>query len=113
MNWPQIEAIVYGEEGNPQTILGRHYVSTYTLYQTFIPDAELVTLCISDDKKTYPMELADEAGFYAIAIVGKDKRDYKYKVTYKDKTTKTIHDPYVFDTSLDKNTANLFLNTKY
>ena len=27
MSWPQIEAIVYGQEGNPQTILGRHYVS--------------------------------------------------------------------------------------
>jgi len=106
MSWPQIEAIVYGEEGNPQTILGRHYVSTYTLYQTFIPAAESVTLCISDDKKTYPMELADEAGFFAVAIVGKDKRDYVYKVVYKDGRTQTIHDPYVFDTKLSKELIN-------
>ena len=33
MSWPQIEAVVYGEEGNPQTILGRHNISAYTLYQ--------------------------------------------------------------------------------
>lgn len=106
MSWPQIEAIVYGEEGNPQTILGRHYVSTYTLYQTFIPTAKAVTLVISDNKKTYPMELADEAGFFAIAIVGKDKRDYVYKVEYKDGKTATIHDPYVYDVKLDKETTN-------
>ena len=53
MSWPQIEAIVYGEEGNPQTILGRHYVSTYTLYQTFIPEAKSVTLVISDEKNDF------------------------------------------------------------
>lgn len=110
MNWPQIEAIVYGEEGNPQTILGRHYVSTYTLYQTFIPSAKSVTLSISDDKKSYPMELADEAGFFAIAIVGKDKRDYVYNVEYKDGTKATINDPYVFDTTLDKNIVNAWNN---
>lgn len=106
MSWPQIEAIVYGEEGNPQTILGRHYVSTYTLYQTFIPAAKSVTLCISDDKKKYPMELADEAGFFAVAIVGKDKRDYVYKVEYKDGSSATIHDPYIFDVKLDKDISN-------
>jgi len=105
MSWPQIEAIVYGEEGNPQTILGRHSVSAYTLYQTFIPTAKAVTLCISDDKKTYPMEMADEAGFFAIAIVGKDKRDYRYKVTYKDGTEAEIHDPYIYDVKLDKTQA--------
>ena len=106
MSWPQIEAVVYGEEGNPQTILGRHNISAYTLYQTFIPTAESVTLCISDDKKTYPMELADEAGFFAIAIVGKDRRDYVYNVVYKDGKTATIHDPYVFDVKLTKEETN-------
>ncbi len=106
MSWPQIEAIVYSEEKNPQTILGRHYVSTYSLYQTFIPNAKSVTLAISDDKKTYPMELADEAGFFAVAVVGKDKRDYVYKVEYKDGTKAVIHDPYMFDVKLDKELAN-------
>ena len=106
MSWPQIEAIVYGEEGNPQTILGRHSVSAYTLYQTFIPTAESVTLCISDDKKTYPMEMADEAGFFAIALVGKDRRDYVYKVTYKDGKQAQIHDPYIYDVKLTKDEAN-------
>ncbi|MBR6147309.1 MAG: alpha amylase C-terminal domain-containing protein [Lachnospiraceae bacterium] len=105
MSWPQIEAVVYGEEGNPQTILGRHNVSTYTLYQTFMPTAESVTLCISDDKKKYPMELADEAGFFAIAIVGKERRDYVYKVVYKDGSSAEIHDPYIYDVKLSKEDA--------
>jgi len=106
MSWPQIEAIVYGEEGNPQTILGRHSVSAYTLYQTFIPTAESVVLHIEGQKKTYNMEMADEAGFFAIAIVGKEPRDYTYEVVYKDGSIKMIHDPYIFEVSLDKDQRN-------
>ena len=102
MSWPQIEAIVYGEEGNPQTILGRHYVSAYTLYQTFIPSAESVELHIEGSKKKYAMELADESGFFAIAINGKETRDYYYQVNYSDGSSKILHDPYIFDCNLSK-----------
>lgn len=105
MSWPQIEAIVYGEEGNPQTILGRHYVSAYTLYQAFIPEAESVTLKIVGDKKTFPMEMADEAGFFAIALLGKELRDYVYEVKYKNGKEALIHDPYNFDPKMTKEQA--------
>ena len=106
MSWPQIEAIVYGEEGNPQSILGRHYVSAYTLYQAFIPNAETVSLKIIGDKKTYPMEMADEAGFFAIALLGKELRDYVYEVTYSDKRIAQIHDPYIYNPALSKEQIN-------
>lgn len=102
MSWPQIEAIVYGEEGNPQTILGRHYISAYTLYQTFIPDVSKVSLRFVGDKKIYPMEQADEAGFYAIAFLGKELRDYFYEVTYNDGTVKEVYDPYIFNPHIDE-----------
>lgn len=99
MNWPEIEAVVYGEEGRPQSILGRHTVSSYTLFQTFQPDAKSVVLVIEDDKnlsktKEYTMELADEAGFYAIAILGKIKNRYHYTVTDMKGTRHTVYDPY-------------------
>ena len=99
MNWPEIEAVVYGEEGRPQTILGRHNVSSYTLFQTFQPDAKSVVLVIEGDKKTdkskeYTMELADEAGFYAIAILGKIKGPYHYMVTDVKGARHKIYDPY-------------------
>ncbi len=99
MNWPEIEAIVYGEEGKPQTILGRHNVSSYTLFQTFQPSAQSVVLVIEDEKngeknKEYTMELADEAGFYAIAILGKIKNSYYYIVTDIEGKRHKIYDPY-------------------
>ena len=99
MNWPEIEAIVYGEEGKPQTILGRHNVSSYTLFQTFQPNAKSVVLVIegegkTDKSKEYTMELADEAGFYAIAILGKIKAPYHYMVTDVKGARHKIYDPY-------------------
>ena len=81
MNWPEIEAVVYGEEGCPQEILGRHNIASYTLFQTFIPDAKQVVLVTEEDDKEYTMELADEEGFYAIAVLGKIKGSYYYLVT--------------------------------
>ncbi len=99
MNWPEIEAIVYGEEGMPQTILGRHNVSSYTLFQTFQPNAKSVVLILDEEKNTdkskeYTMELADEAGFYAIAILGKVKSNYHYVVTDLKGKRHIVIDPY-------------------
>ncbi|MBR5359771.1 MAG: 1,4-alpha-glucan branching enzyme, partial [Lachnospiraceae bacterium] len=99
MNWPEIEAIVYGEEGKPQTILGRHTVSSYTLFQTFQPLAKSVVLVIEDEKndeksKEYTMELADEEGFYAIAILGRIKNAYHYIITDLEGKHHKVYDPY-------------------
>lgn len=102
MNWPEIEAIVYGDEGAPQTILGRHIVSNYTLYQTFNPSAKKVELVIEGEKKGYPMELVDEAGFFAVAILGKNSKSYQYKITYSKDKESLSYDPYIFDTSLNE-----------
>ncbi len=99
MNWPEIEAIVYGEEGMPQTILGRHSVSGYTLFQTFQPDSKNVKLVIEDDKE-YSMEMADEEGFYAIAILGKVKGSYHYIVTDLKGKKRKVEDPYDFMPSM-------------
>ncbi len=110
MNWPEIEAIVYGEEGMPQTILGRHNVSSYTLFQTFQPNAKSVVLVVEDEKnsdksKEYTMELADEEGFYAIAILGKVKNDYHYVVTDIKGKRHIVIDPY--DKSIYENIINM------
>lgn len=99
MNWPEIEAIVYGEEGKPQTILGRHNISSYTLFQTFQPSAKSVVLVIEDEKndeksKEYTMELADEEGFYAIAILGRIKNSYHYIITDLEGKHHKLYDPY-------------------
>lgn len=113
MNWPEIEAIVYGEESNPEKILGRHTVSTSTLFQAFIPDAKEVILVVEDEKnreksKEVIMELADEEGFYAATVLGKIKGNYHYNVTDIKGKKRSIIDPYDFDPSLDKKDAERF-----
>lgn len=102
MNWPEIEAIVYGEEGRPQEILGRHSVSNYTLFQTFQPDAKAVSLVTEDDDKEYSMELADEEGFYAIAILGKVKGNYHYVITDLKGKKRKCADPYDYSLTMKK-----------
>ena len=99
MDWPGIEAIVYGEENSPQNLLGRHSTATNTLYQCFFPDAKEVKLCIESegrDAKEYVMEMADEEGFYACALLGKVKDDYSYIVTDINGVKKTVKDPYFY-----------------
>lgn len=108
MNWPEIEAIVYGEEGRPQTILGRHNVSNYTLFQTFMPDAKEVKLVLENDDKEYIMEMADEEGFYAIAILGKVKGSYYYMVTDINGIKHKVVDPYDFADQIDDFDKNRF-----
>lgn len=97
MNWPAIEAIVYGEDCNPQEILGCHKFGSNTyLYQTFLPDAKEVSIFFNETKEFLKMELVDELGFFAVAVTGKQKVEYQYQILYKDETTVTIKDPYQF-----------------
>lgn len=102
MSWPEIEAIVYGDTNSPQDILGRHYATGYTLFQTFNPSAQSINVCFNGEKKKAKMELADEAGFFAVAVPLKESRDYVYEVTYKDSTKKLLNDPYLYNPKMDK-----------
>ena len=101
MNWPEIEAIVYSEEPRPHDILGSHVVGGSTLLQTFQPGAAKVVAVIRDLKDpykiaTYNMSIADEEGFFACLIPGKNNNFYTLKITdVNDKETE-IHDAYSF-----------------
>ena len=68
MNWPEIEEIIYSDGDNPHRILGAHKVGSNYLVQAFFPDAVSVSVYVDNHKKSYEMELADEAGFYAAIV---------------------------------------------
>ena len=72
MNWPEIEAVIYSEEDNPHKLLGPHTVGSSTLLATFQPGASQVTAVIGETGKEVKMEMADEAGYFAALIPGKD-----------------------------------------
>ena len=78
MNWPEIEEIIYSDGDNPHRILGAHKVGSSYLIQAFYPEAKGVSVLIENTKKTYPMEMADEAGFYAAIVPYVDKLKYYF-----------------------------------
>lgn len=108
MDWPRIEAVVYGEENLPREILGAHIVKKGVLIQCFFPDAKNVKVHSKKNNKNYKMQMEDEAGYFAVMLPGKDIPDYEYIVEKKDKTTIVCEDPYRFDTMLSMRDECLF-----
>ncbi|SHN65978.1 1,4-alpha-glucan branching enzyme [Butyrivibrio hungatei DSM 14810] len=102
MNWPEIEEIIYSDGDNPHRILGAHKVGNNFLVQAFYPDASEVSVYVENSKKTYPMELADEAGFYAVIVPYVDKLKYKLIIKDSDGAEKEVYDPYAFGPTMDR-----------
>ena len=96
MNWPRIEALVYSEEDEPQEILGPHRRDEGILVQAFRPTAVKMTAVIRGTGKEYPMEMADEAGFFAVLLPGKRIPDYFFRAEYDNGVVQEIEDAYRF-----------------
>ncbi len=76
MDWPGIEGIVYAEQDNPHEVLGAKQLKSEVLIRAFFPDAKAVTVVTEVKRKAYSMELADEAGYFAVLIPGKTIPEY-------------------------------------
>ncbi len=101
MNWPEIEAVIYSEEDDPHRLLGPHGEGNGTLLQAFFPDAVSVTAVLSNRKK-YEMEMADDAGFFAVLIPQKNIGSYIYRISYSDGRQVEAEDPYRFEPVITK-----------
>ena len=95
MNWPEIEAIIYSEEDDPHRLLGPHREGNATVVQAFYPGAVSMELKLPG-QKTVEMEQADEAGYYAALVGGKEIGSYTLKASLEDGTTEEFEDPYRF-----------------
>ena len=58
-----------------------------------IPTAAQIVVKIASTGRKYTMELADEAGFFAVLIPRKSLAAYTLLVTYDNGVTDQIHDP--------------------
>ena len=94
MDWAGIEELVYSEASDPHRLLGAHETEHGVLVQVFIPTAEKVQ--VNWGGKQYEMELADEAGFFAVLIPEKKISAYTLTVTYDNETVQEIWDPYAY-----------------
>ncbi len=108
MNWPKIEGIVYSEEDQPHDVLGPHVAGNGTLLQTFQPGAKGVEVVIKGEKETYKMEMADEEGFFACLIPGKNIGKYVYRVTDGDKNVREVKDAYAFQPQITEKDLDKF-----
>lgn len=95
MDWAGIEELVYSEANDPRRLLGAHVVKEGLLIQAFIPNAKEMSVKLG--KAKFPMEMADEAGFFAALI--EDKRElehYKFTAVYENGDTEEFEDPYSY-----------------
>ena len=96
MDWAGIEELVYSESSNPHGMLGPHLTESGLLIQALIPTAAEITVKISSTGKKYSMEMADDAGFFAVLVPRKSLVPYTLLVTYDNGTKEELQDPYAF-----------------
>ncbi len=94
MDWAGIEELTYSEAANPHAMLGPHLTDQGVLIQAMLPTAKEIAVKIGT--KEYPMELADEVGFFAVLIPRKTIPAYTLKVTFDNGVTEEFADPYAF-----------------
>ena len=102
MNWPEIEEIIYSDGDNPHRILGAHKVGNSYLIQAFYPDADSIKVRVENTKKEYEMELADEAGFFAVIIPYVEKIKYRFIIKDSEGIETEKVDPYAFGPLMDR-----------
>ena len=124
MNWPQIEEIIYSESDNPHELLGPHKSGTQTLLQAYFPGAASVEVKWKGKgsttgkasgsealwKKNFPMELADEDGYFAALIPAKELPAYSYLVTDAEGSQREWGEPYRFAPVITEEDTDKFNN---
>ncbi|MFR3266471.1 MAG: hypothetical protein ACLTQN_11605 [Blautia massiliensis (ex Durand et al. 2017)] len=66
MDWPRIEAIVYGEEASPRDVMQPKGNRGWRSDPGIFPGADAAEVVVGE--KSYPMILEDEAGYYAVML---------------------------------------------
>lgn len=93
MDWPRIEAVVYGEEVSPKDVMGPRITKDGILIQGFFPEAKSAKVIAG--KKEYQMEMEDEAGYFAVLLPAKRIPKYSFLVQWED-YEKQWTDPYQY-----------------
>lgn len=93
MDWPRIEAVVYGEETSPRDVMGPKITRDGLLIQGFFPGADEVSVICGKD--VYPCEKEDEAGYFAAMLPLHKIPQYLFQVKQGDEI-REFPDPYAF-----------------
>lgn len=108
MDWAGIEALVYSEEDNPHQNLGPHLTEDGVVFLAFFPGAAEASVRIEGQKDPLPMEMEDEAGYFAAMMEGDAIPAYSYRVVYEDGKEAEYGDPYAFAPQLTEKDTKKF-----
>src|SRR5699024_12260691 len=79
MDWPRIEAVVYGEEASPRDVMSPRLTPEGVLIQGFFPEAEKVE--IESGGRTDPTEQEDETGYFEALSTGRKSTGCQFRMT--------------------------------
>lgn len=108
MDWMEIETIVYSEHDHPEKVLGPHKVRGGVLVQSFLPDAKTAFIKTKKEGKIYPMEVADEAGFFATLLPSRKIQAYTLIAKYADGEEYEYEDSYLYGSLLQQKDLEAF-----
>lgn len=112
MNWPKIEEIIYSECDNPHALLGPHRAGSQTLVQAYFPGAQKAEIVLDKTGEAFPMELADDDGYFAalLPMTEKEVPGYHYRVTDGDGAAVLRGEPYRYEPLITKKDTDKFKN---
>lgn len=105
MDWPRIEAVVYGEEASPRDVMSPRITPDGILIQGFFPGADSVEIVAGN--QSYSMELEDEAGYFAALIPGRRIPPYVFHISKDGEMTETA-DPYAYPCQITEEEEKAF-----
>ena len=105
MDWPRIEAVIYGEESSPRDVMGPRITKDGVLLQGFFPEAKKAEVCI--EGKACPMKKEDEKGYFAVLLSDRKIPGYHFHVTWEEEE-KTFADPYAFPSQITEEEEKAF-----
>lgn len=113
MQWPEIEALEYGECGNPETVLGPRMADrSHVLVTAYVKEADSIRVKNMETGKFYPMEKMDDEGYYAVFLPGKKIPPYRLFIKEGKEEREQI-DSYSLESPIDGMEENLFINGNY
>ncbi len=106
MDWPRIEAVVYGEEASPKDVMGPRVTPDGILIQGFFPGAAKAFVISGVD--VFEMEKEDETGYFAVLLPGREIPDYRFKAQFEEREEE-FPDPYGFPNLFTEEEEKRFL----
>ncbi|MDO5337673.1 MAG: 1,4-alpha-glucan branching enzyme [Eubacteriales bacterium] len=107
MDWPRIEAIVYGEENAPRDVMAPRKVDEGILVQGFFPEA--VSVWAVWEEQAYEMKQQDEAGYFAEILPFSRIPEYAFRIEKRDGSVEVERDPYAYACQITEKDEKAFL----